>query len=113
MAIDYNNRRFKVATNSENGEVSSNLIFHYLQKGNMLSCTYADKKILHGHLIGIVKEDGTIDLSYHQINDKHELKTGLCNSRPEMMPNGKIRIHENWRWTSGDLSEGTSMLEEV
>jgi hypothetical protein len=27
--------------------------------------------------------------------------------------NGKIRLHENWQWTSGDLSEGHSIVEEV
>ena len=25
----------------------------------------------------------------------------------------KIRLHENWKWTSGDKSEGNSIIEEI
>jgi len=39
--------------------------------------------------------------------------TGICTSTPEILPDGKIRLHEKWRWTSGDLSEGESVIEEV
>ncbi|MFO7824888.1 MAG: n-acetylglutamate synthase, partial [Cyclobacterium sp.] len=54
-----------------------------------------------------------IDMRYHQVNFEGELMTGRCSSRPEVMENGKIRLHENWEWTSGDGSRGTSILEEV
>jgi len=39
--------------------------------------------------------------------------TGKCTSTPELMENGKLRLHEVWQWTSGDLSECTSILEEI
>lgn len=39
--------------------------------------------------------------------------TGTCNSRPELLKNGKIRLHEEWQWTSGDKSKGKSILEEI
>ena len=39
--------------------------------------------------------------------------TGICNSAPRIMTSGKIRLHENWQWTSGDLSKGESILEEI
>jgi hypothetical protein len=51
-------------------------------------------------------------MRYHQVNDKGELMTGICRSTPELLPNGKIRLHEQWEWTSGDLSKGTSIIEE-
>jgi hypothetical protein len=42
----------------------------------------------------------------------NELMTGMFISTPEILENGKIRLHEKWKWTSGDQSEGTSIIEE-
>lgn len=38
--------------------------------------------------------------------------TGICFSHPEKLENEKIRLHENWEWTSGDKSKGQSIIEE-
>jgi hypothetical protein len=111
--MNYNNRKFKALVNSENGETSSETIFEYKQTGSLLSSVYGGGKILTGHLIGIVDENGQIDMRYHHINTNGELMTGICFSKPEMLPNGKVRLYEKWRWTSGDCSEGESILEEV
>ena len=39
--------------------------------------------------------------------------SGTCSSKPEKLSNGKIRLHENWDWKSGDKSKGQLILEEV
>jgi hypothetical protein len=39
--------------------------------------------------------------------------TGTCISTPEILPDGRLRLHESWRWTSGDGSSGESAIEEV
>lgn len=111
--MNYHNKTFRPISNSENGETSNETVFVYRQEGNVLTSEYAGGKILQGHLIGLVDEHGTIDMRYHQVNNKGELMTGVCKSIPEIMENGKIRLHETWQWTSGDCSEGQSLLEEV
>jgi hypothetical protein len=111
--MNYNDKKFKPVSNSENGEVSSDMIFHYEQTGQILTCNYQGIKILKGHLIGLVDDVGNINMRYHQINQNGELMTGTCNSRPELLKNGKIRLHEEWQWTSGDKSKGKSILEEI
>ncbi len=111
--IDYNNKRFAPLTNSDNGETSSETIFEYRQTGNVLTARYAGGKIISGHLIGVVAPDGSIDMRYHQVNENGQLMTGSCQSMPEILPNGKLRLHENWQWTSGDLSAGQSIIEEL
>ena len=110
--INYNGKVFRTVSNTPNGETSSDTRFAYHQNGNLLTCNYAGGQIEVGHLIGIVKEDGSIDMRYHQINTDHQIMTGICTSTPEIMKNGKIRLHENWKWTSGDCSSGTSIIEE-
>ena len=111
--MNYNNKKFKPVSSSENGEVSSDMIFQYKQTGQILTSNYQGIKILKGHLIGLVDDVGNINMRYHQINQNGELMTGTCNSRPELLKNGKIRLHEEWQWTSGDKSKGKSILEEI
>lgn len=113
MKIDYNNKTFKPVQNSQNGETSDKTVFRYKQNGKILTSEYSGGKIKKGHLIGLVSNDGIIKMRYHQINDKNELRTGKCISKPEILPNGKIRLHEFWEWTSGDRTKGTSVLEEI
>lgn len=111
--INYNNKKFCAIENSENGEVDAALVFHYKQQGNILSCSYSGAKILQGHLLGLVNDDGSINMRYHQVNIHQQLLTGTCISTPEIMPDGKIKLHEVWQWTSGDKSEGKSVLVEI
>lgn len=110
--IDYHGKIFRPVVHSENGESSSETVFPYQQEGNILTCTYAGGRIRKGQLIGIVDENGHINMRYQQVNDRNEIMTGVCQSIPEILDNGKIRLHERWQWTSGDQSEGQSILEE-
>lgn len=110
--INYNNKTFRPISNTENGETSGETIFYYKQEGNILTSDYAGGKIRCGHLIGLVDDAGNIEMRYHQVNAKGELMTGSCVSKPEILNNGKIRLHETWEWTSGDKSKGKSIIEE-
>ena len=111
--MNYHNRKFRPVQNTENGETSEETVFHYKQEKNILTCEYSDGQIVKGHLIGKVDPVGNIDMRYHQINTKGELMTGICNTKPVSMPNGKIRLIEDWQWTSGDGSTGHAVLEEI
>ena len=111
--MNYDNKIFRPISNTDNGETSSETIFIYKQVGNILTSEYTGGKILKGHLIGLVNKDGEIDMRYHQVNNKGQIMTGICKSKPEILPNGKIRLHENWQWTSGDFSKGVSIIEEI
>jgi len=110
--MNYNNKFFRAISNSENGEISTETVFHYKQAGTILTCEYSGGAILQGHLIGLVDSDGIIEMRYHQVNKHGKLMTGICTSRPEFLKNGKIRLHESWQWTSGNQSKGNSILEE-
>lgn len=83
------------------------------QTGRIVTCRYSGGCIVSAQLIALVDEAGRLDMRYHQVNDRGELMTGVCRSTPELLPDGRIRLHEAWRWTSGDGSSGSSVLEEV
>lgn len=113
MTINYNNRKFIPVNNTENGVTSEETIFHYQQNANILTSNYSGGNIKSGHLIGLVDEHGNIEMRYHQVTTKGDLQSGICNSKPEILPNGKIRLYEKWQWTTGDQSKGESIIEEL
>jgi hypothetical protein len=111
--VNYDGKTFKAVSNSENGEIGQEMLFHYRQAGNVLSCEYSGGEIVLGHLVGLVDNEGVIDMRYHHINTSGDLRTGTCRSQPQIMSNGKMRLLESWQWTSGDQSAGSSILEEI
>ncbi|MFC1224975.1 n-acetylglutamate synthase [Pedobacter sp. BG31] len=110
--INYNDKLFKPVNTTENSETSNETIFKYKQRENILTAEYEGGKIVYGHLLGLVDHEGNIEMRYHQINQEGELMTGTCSSKPELLANGKIRLHETWQWTSGDQSKGQSIIDE-
>ncbi|MGH9802814.1 MAG: n-acetylglutamate synthase [Blastocatellia bacterium] len=111
--INYDNRRFAGVSNSETGEVSSETIFHYHQQADIVRATYSGGSIRFGTLVAKVDADGSLDMRYQHVNQQGELCTGKCRSTPEVLPDGRCRLHESWQWTSGDFSAGNSVVEEL
>jgi hypothetical protein len=111
--INYNGRKFRSITNTENGEVGGDTEFQYRQSGNIVTGIYHGGGVLLGHLLATCNAEGELDMRYHHVNESGLLMTGTCRTRPELLSDGRLRLHEHWQWTSGDGSSGTSILEEV
>lgn len=111
--INYHNKTFRSLSNSSNGEVGSETFFYYQQHDYIVTAHYSGGNIIKGQLIAIVNEAGHLNMRYQHVNTDGKLMTGICHSIPEILPNGKLRLYENWQWTSGDQSSGTSIIEEV
>lgn len=110
--INYDGKVFRSIENTSNGEVSGETRFNYRQSGNLVRAEYSGGSIVFGSLIAKVGERGELDMRYQHLNTAGELMTGTCVSTPELLPDGRIRLNERWRWTSGDGSEGESVVEE-
>jgi hypothetical protein len=113
----YNNRTFASQSNTPNGEVSASTLFHYHQSespnGPIVWAEYGGGLIAKGFLIATIQADGVLEARYQHVNTSGVLMTGKCRSTPEELPDGRLRLRERWQWTSGDRSEGTSVVEEV
>jgi len=112
-SIDYDGRRFRSVENSASGEVGPETIFGYRQDGDVVSATYEGGDVRFGTLIATADGEGNLDARYGHVNASGGLMTGECRSTPEALPDGRIRLHEEWRWTSGDRSSGRSVVEEI
>ncbi len=112
-AINYHHRKFRPITTSPKGQTTSDTIFRYYQNGHILWGEYQGGKIIKGQLIGVVEEDGAIEMCYHHVDAQGSMRTGKCRSVPELLDNGKLRLHESWQWTNGDLGKGQTIIEEL
>jgi len=111
--INYDKRVFKSVENSETGEVSGETRFQYHQQGNVVWAEYKGGEIIFGNLIARVYDDDSLEMCYQHLNVKGEFMTGKGVSKPEVLANGKIRLHEKWQWTCKDFSSGESVVEEI
>ena len=111
--INYHNRVFKSAGSSENGEVNGETIFRYQQTEDIVTATYAGAAIRLGLLLARTAAHGQLNMRYQHVNECGNLMTGTCHTVPEVLPDGRLRLHETWQWTSGDFSGGQSVLEET
>ena len=62
---------------------------------------------------GVARADGILDLRYQHVSTTHEIRTGRCRSTPELLEDGRIRLHEQWEWTEGGTGAGSSVVEQV
>lgn len=113
MRPDYDGRRFRAVWNTPNGEVGGETVFAYRQAGDVVWATYAGGGVRQGVLVATVDAEGGLDMRYSHVNDAGALMTGTCRSTPEALPDGRLRLYERWRWTSGDASSGESVVEEI
>lgn len=111
--INYHNKHFKAIANNSTGEVSQETTFHYRQQESVIWATYSGGSIIMGTITGIVHDDGSIQFAYQHVNEQGQIMTGKCHSVPELLPSGKLRLHESWQWTVGKQEKGTSIIEEI
>ncbi len=111
--INYDGKQFVPKSNSENGEVDGQTVFRYHQRENVIWAEYIGGEIIQGSLIGTVDETGNLDFTYVHLNKALEIRIGECNSKPIVLEDGRLELHEKWQWLNGDKSKGESVVVEV
>ncbi|RRB07884.1 n-acetylglutamate synthase [Larkinella rosea] len=109
----YDQKIFGSVANTDNGEVGSETRFWYHQEGEVVWAEYRGGSVVKGFLVAKILADNALDMVYQHLNTDGEFRNGVCHSTPEWLPDGRIRLHERWRWTNGDGSEGASIIEEI
>ncbi len=113
MKINYHGRKFAGVTNTPNGQVSGDTVFHYSQNDFVLTAKYSGGSIGEGYMLGKVNEDNSLDFVYHHFDIAGNLRSGHCQSTPELLPDGSILLHEKWHWTFGGEGIGESIVKEI
>ncbi|ELK45641.1 MULTISPECIES: hypothetical protein [Bacillaceae] len=111
--IDVHNKTFVSVQNTEDGEVSAETTFHYYQEESIIYADYSGGDIVKGSLVGIVKEDDTLEFRYNHVNNQKEIRGGSCVSTPVLTKEGKLELWESWQWNDKAQTRGESLIREV
>lgn len=104
-------RRFGSVGEVEGGEVGSGTVFTYHEDGDLIWAEYSGGSIRRGYLVGLRTGD-ELDFRYVQVNDEGRSSSGHCRSTIVVLPDGRLRMDERWRWESRPGS-GVSVVEEL
>lgn len=104
LTTTYDGRRFRPAESAD-GSVG---IYH--QRGDLVWAEFSGPSVRSGRLVGTCRPDGTIDAAYCMVTATGEVIAGACVSTPERLPDGRVRLTEQWRRLDG--SSGVSHVEE-
>ena len=108
MRIQYDGKRFR---NTHDGPQAPMAV--YRQDGDLLWATFAGGSVRRGGLTGLVAEDGTLRFTYSMTTADGRTIAGQCRSEPELLPDGRIRLREEWERYGEHAASGVSFLEEV
>ncbi|MCK4572991.1 MAG: n-acetylglutamate synthase [candidate division Zixibacteria bacterium] len=110
---NYEGRRFVGLVNYDDGDLTRETLFSYLQKENTVWGTFEGGRIRIGTLVADVKPDGSLDMRWLYLNIDGDFRWGSCISVPEILPDGRYRLFESWTDFTAEEITGTSVIEEV
>ncbi|EGG44158.1 hypothetical protein [Streptomyces griseoaurantiacus] len=93
------------------GQVGTRTRFSYHEKDGEVWAEYAGGDVVRGHLVGTRAGD-RLDFRYVQLRTDGTTSSGHCVSRVLLLPDGRVRLEETWRWESREGS-GTSVVEQL
>lgn len=102
--IDYEKRVFRSVEHPD-------LTGHYHSDGDLVWAEFSGAPVRLGRLVGHRTGDGDLELSYSYLLTSGGLVAGRCTSRPEVLPDGRIRLTEHFHRLDGKA--GISVIEEV
>jgi hypothetical protein len=108
--IDYDEKRFRPVggPTGEEGRVAA-----YRQSGDLVWGKFTGGRARRGSLTGTAAPDGRLEFGYSMVLDTGEVVSGRCRSTPEILADGRIRLHEVWERYGARAGSGTSCIEEI
>jgi hypothetical protein len=104
-------RRFRALANSRGGQVSGDTEFVFSQDGRVVHARYGGGAIVLGFLVGVADRDAT-EFRFVHVDRDGAISSGHSVDTIEVLPDGRLRLHEQWEWES-QSGRGTSVLEEI
>lgn len=110
--MNLNKKKFKLVSNSDNGQVDENTIFEYVQTDNKFKGEYHDDQIVYSSIVGIINSPKDIYLTYHCILKDGTINIGDAKATSTIV-NEKIKLSLHWKWLTGGKGSGTSEYIEI
>ena len=110
ISASLDGRRFRVSAMGAEGEASAATVFEYHEHDGVVWARYEGGAVRLGFLVG-TRQDDRLHFRYSQLNESGETSNGRCSTTISMLPDGRLRLDEDWEWESKP-GAGTSAAEE-
>ncbi len=110
--FNFNNKRFALIENSENGQVNLDTVFEYKQENNLVTADYYGGSIRYGKIIAVLKHD-ELDMLYQCLTTDNQLKAGKAKAKVSLTDSGKMKLSLDWQWLTGGNEKGRSEYVEI
>lgn len=107
--ISYDGRTFRAQGRPE-GEAP---VARYRQDGDLVWAEFAGGDVRRGALAGTCAPDGTLEFAYSMVLTGGEVVSGCSISSPEVLADGRIRLHERFERYGRNAATGASCIEEI
>lgn len=104
-------RRLAGVANTGDGEVGRATVFDYHETDGLVWAEYGGGAVRLGRLVG-TRDGDVLRFRYVHVAEDGSTSSGRCEARLELLPDGRIRSHEDWCWESRP-GAGTSIVEEL
>jgi hypothetical protein len=109
--VSLDGRRFRPPDDATGGDVGTDTEFEFHQDDDLIWARYSGGRVRLGFLVGTC--DGAYaEFRYTQVLTDGTTANGRSRDRIELLDDGRVRLHEAWRWES-KTGAGTSVLDEV
>lgn len=104
-------RTFHTIRTDTQGEATAETLFEYHEDDGVVWARYSGGSVRLGYLVGLRTGDH-LDFRYSQLNTAGETASGRCRTTMTMLPDGIVRLSEEWAWETKQGS-GTHFTDEV
>jgi len=109
--VGYDGRRFRSIETRPGETAAEKPVGHYHQDGDLVWAEFSGAAVRAGRLVGSCGPDGVIHAAYCMLTTGGDTVAGACVSTPTLLPDGRVRLSEEWRRLDG--SSGVSHIEEI
>lgn len=110
--FNFDNKKFVLLENSENGSVDQSTIFEYKQQGNLVTADYFGGTIKYGKIIAYLNGD-ELSMLYQCATTGNQLKAGKAIAKISEHKSGKIKLSLDWEWLGESSDKGKSEYIEI
>jgi hypothetical protein len=104
-------KRFRVSEMASEGEAGAATVFEYHEGDGVVWARYEGGAVRLGFLVGI-RDGDRLEFRYSQLNESGETSSGRCSTAISLLPDGRLRLDEEWAWETKP-GAGRSAAEEI
>jgi hypothetical protein len=106
--VNLSGMTFRAVSNSENGSLNTETEMRVISDDGIVIGSYGGGTIAAGHVLGKHFGGSELEMLYQGATTSGEVAAGKARARFAFDEEDRMRMHLDWRWLTGDQSEGRS-----